>query len=325
MLSTIHCLQRISRLAPTQGRNTMLLAPRTSTAPKPHPTTHRCYSLDFSHGPRQPADPGSAPGTSGADHKSNAAGTTGAPVRTGPLPRASDLLPHQIQQLLMVSKGMACRVGQPVADIQAQLLMQAGHGESVAGPASPAPGQPGGARFVDVVSLYDPDEEHRQEKLLLARFSLQGRGAVHARNMALNYTLISDRPWRLVLGGLDLRVAGQERIRCAEIVFPGKCLVQISLAKGMLHGFDGELAGTCAGLARQRYWGWFGHENRRCDESGEQGWDANLLATLEPARIKVIGDRAIAWNTLGEWQRTVPFEKTEEALAWELARMSMPV
>jgi hypothetical protein len=158
----------------------------------------------------------------------------------------------------------------------------------------------------------------------ITRFSLQGREAVHARNMALNYTLVSDRPWRLVLGGLDPGVLSHERIRCAEVVFPGKCLVQLSLAKGMLHGFDGELAGTCAGLARQRYWGWFGHENRRCDEPGEQGWDANLLTTVEPARIAVIGDRAIAWSTLRQWQKTVPLEKTEEALAWEIARMSMP-
>ena len=161
--------------------------------------------------------------------------------------------------------------------------------------------------------------------MVIARFSLDGRQELHGRNMALSYTLISDRPWRLVLGGPDLRVLGHERIRCAEIVFPGKCLVQLSLAKGMLHGFDGELAGTCAGLPRQRQWGWFGHENRRCDEPAGPGWDANLLATVEPARIVLIGDRAIPWNTLTQWQKTVPVEKTEEALAWELARLSLPL
>jgi hypothetical protein len=330
MQATIHSMQRIGRpacRAPAQSRKGMLPLPRTSVPLRPHPVVRRCYSLDFSSGPDKPADTGNmvtTPNTANTGNTASAAGAAGAAVRTGPGPRASDLLPHQVQQLLMVSKGMACRVGQPVADIQAQLLMQASHEEPVAGPASLAPGNRGSARFADVVSPYDPDEEHRQEKLWLTRFSLQGREAVHARNMALNYTLISDRPWRLVLGGLDLRVISQERVRCAEIVFPGKCLVQLSLAKGMLHGFDGELAGTCAGLARQRYWGWFGHENRRCDEPSEQGWDANLLTTLEPARIAVIGDRAIAWSTLSEWQRTVPLEKTEEAAAWELARMSMP-
>ncbi|MFS0756404.1 hypothetical protein ABC383_17120 [Noviherbaspirillum sp. 1P10PC] len=330
MQATIHSMQRIGRpacRAPAQSRKAMLPSPRTSVALGPHPVVRRCYSLDFSSGPDRPGGACNTVTTASAgntDNTGNTAGMAGASVRTGPRPRASDLMPHQIQQLLMVSKGMACRVGQPVADIQAQLLMQASHDEPVAGPASLAPGKPGSARFADVVSLYDPDEEHRQEKLWLTRFFVQGREAVHARNMALNYTLISDRPWRLVLGGPDLGVISQERIRCAEIAFPGKCLVQLSLAKGMLHGFDGELAGTCAGLARQRYWGWFGHENRRCDEPGEHGWDANLLATIEPVRIAVIGDRAVAWSTLSQWQRTVPLEKTAEAAAWELARMSMP-
>jgi hypothetical protein len=324
MQATIHSMQRIGRPAcrqPVQRRKAMLHSPRASVLPRPQPVAQRRYSLDFSSGPGKVADAVNTSDTGSAD--SMASGITRTSPR--PHPRASDLMPHQVQQLLMVSKGMACRVGQPVADIQAQLLMQASHGEPVAGPASHAPGNRGSARFADVVSLYDPDEEHGQEKLWLTRLSLQGREAVHARNMALNYTLISDRPWRLVLGGLDLRVISHERIRCAEIVFPGKCLVQISLAKGMLHGFDGELAGTCAGLARQRYWGWFGHENRRCDEPGEQGWDANLLATVEPERIAVIGDRAIAWSTLRQWQWTVPLEKTEEALAWEIARMSLPL
>lgn len=324
MQATIHSMQRLGRTTcyqPVQRRKAMLPSPRTSVSPGPHPIVQRSYSLDFSSGPDKAADTGDTATTA---NTGNGASLASAAIRTRPRPRASDLLPHQIQQVLLVSKGMACRVGQPVADMQAQLLMQASHDEPVAGPANLAPGNPDSARFANVVSLYDPDEEHRQEKLWLTRLSLHGREAVHARNMALNYTLISDQPWRLVLGGLDLRVINRERIRCAEIVFPGKCLVQLSLAKGMLHGFDGELAGTCAGLARQRYWGWFGHENRRCDEPGAQGWDANLLTTVEPARIAVIGDRAIAWSTLNEWQRIVPLEKTEEALAWELARMSMP-
>jgi hypothetical protein len=319
MQATIHSLQRIGRpngCQPVQRRKAMLLSPRTGVLPRPHPVVRRHYSLDFGSGPDKVADTVNTAGTGGTGKMASGA------MRTGP--RASDLLPHQIQQVLRVSKGMACHVGQPAADMQAQLLIQASHDEAAACPANLAPGDSGSARFAKVVSLYDPDEEHRQEKPWLTRFSLQGREAVHARNMALNYTLVSDRPWRLVLGGLDPGVLSHERIRCAEVVFPGKCLVQLSLAKGMLHGFDGELAGTCAGLARQRYWGWFGHENRRCDEPGEQGWDANLLTTVEPARIAVIGDRAIAWSTLRQWQKTVPLEKTEEALAWEIARMSMP-
>lgn len=327
MQATIHSLQRIGRPAchaPAQRCKAPLLSPRTSVPPMPHPMVQRRYCLDFSGGPDKAADTVNTADAGNAGGMGGTGDRAGGTVRTNPRPRASDLLPHQIQQVLLVSKGMACSVGQPLAEIQAQLLMQAGHDEPVAGPADLAPGRPGSARFANVVSLYDPDEEHRQEKLSLARFSLQGREAVHARNMALNYTLISDRPWRLVLGGLDLRVISHERIRCAEIVFPGKCLVQLSLAKGMLHGFDGDLAGTCAGLSRQRYWGWFGHENRRCDEPGEQGWDAHLLTTVEPERISVIGDRAIAWSTLSQWQRTVPLEKTDEALAWEIARMSMP-
>jgi hypothetical protein len=322
MQATIHSLQRIGRPAfhqAVQRCKPMLLSPRTSFPLRPQAVAQRRYSLDFSSGPDKVAD------TVDTTNEGSAGSMASGAIRSSPRPRASDLLPHQIQQVLMVSKGVACRVGQPVADIQAQLLMQASHDEPVAGPANLAPAKPGTSRFANVVSLYDPDEEHRQEKLWLTRFSLQGREAVHARSMALNYTLISDRPWRLLLGGLDLRVISHERIRCAEIVFPGKCMVQLSLAKGMLHGFDGELAGTCAGLARQRYWGWFGHENRRCDEPGEQGWDANLLTTVEPERIAVIGERAIAWSTLTQWQRTVPLEKTEEALAWEIARMSMPL
>jgi hypothetical protein len=322
MQATIHSLQRIGRPAfhqAVQRCKPMLLSPRTSFPLRPQAVAQRRYSLDFSSGPDKVAD------TVDTTNEGSAGSMASGGIRTSPRPRASNLLPHQIQQVLMVSKGMACRVGQPVADIQTQLLMQASHDEPVAGPANLAPAQPGTSRFANVVPLYDPDEEHRQEKLWLTRFSLQGREAVHARSMALNYTLISDRPWRLLLGGLDLRVISHERIRCAEIVFPGKCMVQLSLAKGMLHGFDGELAGTCAGLARQRYWGWFGHENRRCDEPGEQGWDANLLTTVEPERIAVIGERAIAWSTLTQWQRTVPLEKTEEALAWEIARMSMPL
>lgn len=325
MQAIIHSVQRIGRTAchqPVQRRKAMLPSPRTGASPGLHPVVQRRYSLDFSSGPDKAADTGN---TAMNANTGNTASLASATIRTRPRPRASDLLPHQIQQVLLASKGMACRVGQPVADIQAQLLMQASHDEPVAGPAHPGPGKSGSARFANVVSLYDPDEEHRQEKLWLTRLSLQGRQAVHARNMALNYTLISDRPWRLVLGGLDLRVINHERIRCAEIVFPGKCLVQLSLAKGMLHGFNGELAGTCAGLARQRYWGWFGHEDRRCDEPGEQGWDANLLTTVEPARIAVIGGRALAWSTVREWQQTVPLEKTKDALAWELARMSMPL
>ena len=319
MQAIVHSMERLGRpvrCQPVQHRKAMLLFPRTGFPARWNPAALRRYSLDFSSGPDK---------ANGASNMANTGSIADPAVRTGPRPRASDLLPHQVQQVLLVSKGMACSVGQPVAELQAQLLMQASHDDPVAGSAILAPGKPGSSRFANAVSLYDPDGEHRQEKLWLTRLSLRGREAVHARDMALNYTLISDRPWRLLLGGLDLRVIRQERIRCAEIVFPGRCLVQLSLAKGMLHGFDGELAGTCAGLARQRYWGWFGHENRRCDEPGEQGWDANLLTTVEPDRIALIGERAIAWSTLRQWQQTVPLEKTEEALAWEIARMSMPL
>lgn len=316
MQAIIHSVQRISRTAcrqPVQPRRAMLVSPRTRVPMRPHPATLRCYSLDFSGGLDK------------ATGANDTATTGSAASRAGPRPRAGDLLPHQVQQVLLVSKGMACGVGQPVTGIQAQSLMQASHDEPAAGMASLAPGKRGSARFARVVSLYDPDEEHSCERLWLTRFSLHGREEVHARGMALNYTLISDRPWRLMLAGTDLRATSHERVRCAEIVFPGKCLVQLSLAKGMLHGFDGEVAGTCAGLARQRSWGWFGHENRRCDETGEAGWDANLLATVEPARVAVIGGRAIAWSRLKQWQQTVAVEKTEEALAWEIARMSMPL
>jgi hypothetical protein len=313
MQATIHFMQRKGLPGcrqPVQRRKTMLLSPRAGFPHRPHPAALRRYSLDFSAGP---------------DNLASTTSTSSPTSRTVPRPRASDLLPHQIQQVLRISKGMACSVGQPIADMQARLLMQASHAERATGSMDDGPGKSGSLCFTDVVSLYDPDEEHRQEKIVLTRFSLEGREELHAHNMALSYTLVSDRPWRLVLGGLDLRVLSHERIRCAEIVFPGKCLVQLSLAKGMLHGFDGELAGTCAGLARQRQWGWFGHENRRCDEHTGQGWDANLLATVESARIVVIGDRAIAWNTVRQWQQTVPVEKTEEALAWEMARMSLPL
>jgi hypothetical protein len=313
MQATIHVMQRRSLTGcrqPVQRRKTMSLSPRASFPHRPHPAAVRRYSLDFSAGP---------------DNVVSTASTGSTASRTVPCPRASDLLPHQIQQVLRLSKGMACTVGQPVADMQARLLMQASHDERATGSMDEAPGKAGSLCFADVVSLYDPDEEHRQEKMVLTRFSLQGREELHAHNMALSYTLVSDRQWRLVLGGPDLRVLGHERIRCAEIIFPGKCLVQLSLTKGMLHGFDGELAGTCTGLARQRQWGWFGHENRRCDEPTGQGWDPNLLATVESARVVVIGDRAIAWNTVRQWQQTVPVEKTEEALAWEMARMSLPL
>jgi hypothetical protein len=159
MQATIHSLQRIGRpngCQPVQRRKAMLLSPRTGVLPRPHPVVRRHYSLDFGSGPDKVADTVNTAGTGGTGKMASGA------MRTGP--RASDLLPHQIQQVLRVSKGMACHVGQPAADMQAQLLIQASHDEAAACPANLAPGDSGSARFAKVVSLYDPDEEHRQEK-----------------------------------------------------------------------------------------------------------------------------------------------------------------
>lgn len=303
MQATIHSLQRGSLHGchrPSPRRKAMPLFPRAACPRTPHPMALRRYSL-------------------GADGPS-----TGATGQAAAQRRASELLPHQIQQVLRACKGMACTAGQPMTGTQAQLLMQATQQQLAGGASDQAPEQASGLRFAHVAPLYDPDEEHRAEKILVTQFSLEGRQALHARGMALCYTLVSDQPWRLLLGGADLKVIRQERIQCAEIVFPGNCLVQLSLAKGMLHGFDGRLAGACAGLARQRSWGWFGHENRRCDEPADQGWHAGLLGVIETARITVIADRAIPWHTVRQWQDTVPLEKTEDAIAWEIARMSMP-
>lgn len=238
-----------------------------------------------------------------------------------PCPRASDLLPHQVQQVLIACKGMACSEGKPVDGSQAPLMVLAMQGQ--AGDGASAPAQGDGLRFTQVTPPYDPDREHIGDKRLMARFSLDGRQQLHARGMALCYTVASDRPWRLLLAGADLGVTRHERIVCADILFPANCVVQLSLPKGMLHGFDGKLAGTCAGLASQRAWGWFGHENRRCDDAGED-WNAGLMITIEPARTAPIAGRTIPWSTVRHWQATVPVEKTDDAIAWELARMSMP-
>lgn len=303
MQATMHSLQRTSLYGcqrPSPRRRAMPLSPRAACPRTPYPMALRRYSLSVD------------------------APSTGATGQAAAERRASELLPHQIQQVLIACKGMACTAGRPMTATQAQLLMQATQQQLADSASDPAPEQASGLRFAHVAALYDPDEEHRAEKTLVTQFSLEGRQTLHARGMALCYTVISDQPWRLLLGGADLSVIRQERIRCADIVFPGNCLVQLSLARGMLHGFEGKLAGACAGLVRQRSWGWFGHENRRCDEPAEQGWHAGLLVAVEPVRIMVIADRAIPWQAVRQWQDTVPIEKTEDAIAWEIARMSMP-
>lgn len=134
MQATLHSLQRIGRPAchaPAQRYKAMLLSPRTSVPPMPHPMVQRRYSLDFSGGPDKAADTVNTADAGNAGGMGSTGDKAGGTVQTNPRPRASDLLPHQIQQVLLVSKGMACSVGQPLADIQAQLLMQASHDEPV--------------------------------------------------------------------------------------------------------------------------------------------------------------------------------------------------
>lgn len=256
---------------------------------------------------------------------SNGAGIPAKQPDAGPPPacrRASDFLPEQLQRMLIVCKGLGMSVAPASAGMRADFLAQAAD----AAASTQAPGdchvQPG-LRLLPMASLYDPAQEHSAERIICSRLWLDGRQALHARNMALCYTLVSEQPWHLQLGGADLGVAGQEHLWCAELVFPANSLVHLNLAKGMLHGFEGKLGGTCVGFARQRPWGWFGHESRRCDEPAH-GWDAGLLAVVDPARIRLIGGRAVPYGTVQHWQHTVALQKTADQIAWEIAITMLP-
>ena len=239
--------------------------------------------------------------------------------------RAGGFLPEQVQQVLIASKGL----GFSVADVPAGMhgaQLEAMAGLVLAAQAQDSQGgHAGGLRFERLAPPYDPDEQYRAGRLVSTRFMLDGRQELHARNLALAYTVLSAQPWRLLVAGADLHVLRSQRIGCAEIVFPAHCLVHLNLAKGMLHGFDGRLAGICTGLARQRHWGWFGHENRRCDEAVTQGWEGTLLATVDPAQVRLAPDRPVPFALVQHWQHSVPIEKTPDAIAWEIARTTLPM
>lgn len=215
----------------------------------------------------------------------------------------SGVLPAQIQQVLRRSAGAGVSMVQlPAGDMRCVVAREA-----------VAQGRASGLRLVPLAPIFDPFRQYQGAQPVAFKLSLQGRQEVHWRTQPLCYTICSDQPWLMLLGGADLVAIEQESLTCAKIAFPANALVQIRLVPGMLHGFEGKLTGVCTAFHRPSLWRW------KSSAPLAQEWPAS--AWVEPGRVRVVADRSIPWELLQHWQGTVATERSPTAIAWEEARL----
>jgi hypothetical protein len=226
-----------------------------------------------------------------------------------------------VQQVLRTCKGIGFRIiaapaGQQPDAFKGMVAMFLGSRMTAHAEKNRAAGQ----SMLPWPALYDPDAEHGKQPAGAFMLSVDGRLEVHSRNVPLNYLILSDQPWSITVGGADSVIPGQARISCAKISFPANSLVQINLAKGVLHGFEGRFGAVCTGSARQAGWSWPWGEG-----SAAPGWPGRKSVKIDPARVQLVGDRAVPWNVLQKWQNTVALQKSAEAIAYEWARLHAPM
>jgi hypothetical protein len=222
---------------------------------------------------------------------------------------------EQVQQVLRTCKGIgfsviAAPAGQQPDVLKGMVAMffssrTAAHAEM---------NREAGQSVVPWPSFYDPEVEQRKRRADTFMLSVDGRLEVHSRNVPLSYLILSDQPWSIIVGGADPATSGRARIPCTEISFPANSLVQLNLAKGMLHGFEGRFGAVCTGSTKQTGWSWPWEE-----DSVAQGWAGRQSVEIDPARMQLIGGRAVPWNVVQEWQNKVALEKSPEAIAYEQA------
>jgi len=100
-----------------------------------------------------------------------------------------------------------------------------------------------------------------------------------------------------------------------KISFPANSLVQLSLVKGMLHGFEGRFGVVCIGVAKPAQdWPW-------SESSATPRWAERKPVKVDAEKVQLIGGKEVPWNVIREWQSTMVLEKSPESIAWDLARM----
>jgi hypothetical protein len=214
----------------------------------------------------------------------------------------SGVLPQQIQQVLRRSAGAGMTV-----------LERAGGGMRCLTPPEPVADHQGfGLSLVPIAPTFDPFRLYKGAQPVAFRLSLQGRQEVHWRTLPLCYTICSDQPWTMLLGGAELAAMEQQSISCVKVAFPAHALVEIRLVPGMLHGFEGRLDGVCTAFHRPGSWRW------KSTAPLAQAWPVSTW--VGPDRVHVLVGRSIPWELLQHWQCSVPVERSPNAIAWEAAQ-----
>lgn len=214
----------------------------------------------------------------------------------------SGVLPQQIQQVLRRSAGAGMTV-----------LERAGGDMRGLTPPEPVVDHQGlGLSLVPIAPTFDPFRLYKGAQPVAFRLSLQGRQEVHWRMLPLCYAIFSEQPWMMLLGGADPAAVEQESLSCVKVAFPAHTLVEIRLVPGMLHGFEGRLAGVCTAFHRPSPWRW------KSSAPLAQEWPVS--AWVEPHKVHVLAGRSIPWELLQHWQRSVPVERSPNAIAWEEAQ-----
>ncbi len=213
----------------------------------------------------------------------------------------SGVSPQQIQQVLRRSAGAGVTV-----------LEQAGGIPCFTLPEPVADHQVLGLSLAPIAPTFDPFRQYKGAQPVAFRLSLQGRQEVHWRTLPLCYTICSDQPWTMLLGGAELAAMEQQSISCVKVAFPANNLVEIRLVPGMLHGFEGRLAGICTAFHRPGSWRW------KSTAPLAQEWPVSTW--VGPDRVQVLAGRSISWELLQHWQCSVPVERSPNAIAWEAAQ-----
>lgn len=227
--------------------------------------------------------------------------------------RDSGFLPDQIQQVLRRCAGAGISVLSAPECKRAAALMSGmpvirDGAPDAKGATQRQAGEPG---VTPVAQPYDPYLEHAGGGPAAAMLTLSQGQPVHFRKLPLCYTLASGKPWRLLLGGVDMAAIERDAIDCASIEFPADTLVQVNLPRGMLHGFEGTLGGVCTAWPRPDGW------RAQPGASSALAWPASTVP--DAAKVRVIADRAIPWQLVRHWQREVPAERSADAFAWQMA------
>ena len=228
--------------------------------------------------------------------------------------------PAQVQQVLWRCKGMGFRVIAAPAGAQADIfkgVLAMCFDYQAAAHAHDSRAESQG--LAPWPWPYDPDMEHGTTRSGAVMLFVNGRREIHSRNVPLNYLVLAEKAWAITVAGTDPAASEQDRVSCAKISFPANSLVQLSLVKGMLHGFEGRFGAVCAGVAHPGGdWPW-------SQALSTPRWAEREPAKVHPEKVELIGDRPVPWNVVQEWQSTVAFERSPESIAWEMARMHAPV